>query len=724
MRGRRGGLLARLVLATVVAGALAAFAGATVQARTTRATLRDEVQDRNAALAVELAARLDGRVTNAVELLGLVTTRSPILGMADDASQELRAVVATAAAIDELVLYDDRGDPVAAAASSFLADPAEEEPRTDLVERVRDGTVIEMRAESEMTMVDLAVAVESPPGNPIGALLGSVPLEVMAGNVFGTDPVLGTTRYLVTPQGQVVVHPERDRVLRGEQVELSDVFARGGAATREEDGERRLVAAAPSQTLDAAVVVEQSENLALAPVQERRRELTLILALAMAAAVLAIAAAGTWLLAPLGPLAGAVARLGRRERGVRVEVSSRGEVATLASEFNRLAAALDQRQDELDELQRLSLLVGTRTSRGDVAAEVARGARRLLGLTGVAVCIREEGGLEVAATQGSITEEAALRVASRRSTKEPPEGGDEDAAEAAGPVCTAIQITSLDGEEVGVVVVASERPLDEAARDLAQAYAAFAGVALENVRRLALEQQLAAELAEAVEQRRAMMSTVSHEFRTPLTCIDGFTGMLLSQWDAYDDDRRRNLVERIRHHSDDLSELVNRLLDFALTERGSLQAEMRHVDLRDAVEAVVSATQPLLEGREVEVDVDPVGVAADPLLLQRALKNLISNAVKYSPPGAPVRVASATEGARVRIEVVDQGSGLPPEQAARVFEPFWRSPSTAARAQRGSGLGLALVAEYARAMGGEPGLRTEPGQGSTFFLLLRRSEGL
>jgi signal transduction histidine kinase len=111
-------------------------------------------------------------------------------------------------------------------------------------------------------------------------------------------------------------------------------------------------------------------------------------------------------------------------------------------------------------------------------------------------------------------------------------------------------------------------------------------------------------------------------------------------------------------------------------------------------------------------------VTGDASLLRRTLGNLLSNAVKYSDVGTAIEVRARAAGDHARVEVVDRGIGLPPWEASRVFDPFFRARSSVANAVRGSGIGLALVREYVRSMGGEVFVDSEPGAGSVFGFTL------
>jgi len=261
-------------------------------------------------------------------------------------------------------------------------------------------------------------------------------------------------------------------------------------------------------------------------------------------------------------------------------------------------------------------------------------------------------------------------------------------------------------------------------RRLAVALASYAGIALGNLRRLELERSLVAELQHMLDLRRDLMASVSHELRTPLTCVSGFAETLRAHWLALSDEERLMFVDKICHHSSELGDLVERLLDFSQVEAGRLSAGISCVDLRSEIESTVTALGPLVAGRALEIDVVPTLVMADSVLLRRTLTNLLSNAVKYSEPGTPIVVRGSAEGGVARVEVADEGTGLTAEEAERAFDPFWRASRVATHSLRGTGLGLALVKEYVRVMGGDVSVDSVPGHGSTFLFTLPLPEAL
>ena len=364
------------------------------------------------------------------------------------------------------------------------------------------------------------------------------------------------------------------------------------------------------------------------------------------------------------------------------------------------------------QLQRLALIVNSAQDRESIFAEIVNGARELLGAVMCALLIYEEGGLEVVAQGGSTVEPGPGLL--MRATEVSESGVTDLDGEA-----LLVPLSKGGDEQLGVLAIISEgRTFIEEELDLADTFASFAGLALRNLRRRELEQRLIGELQQTLELRRDFVNSISHELRTPLACISGFATTVLTHWGKLDEDTIRSSVEKIQHHGADLTNLVEKLLDFSFLEQGRFAPEITTMELRPTIETSVSDLAPLTGGRAIEVDVAEVKVSADPNLLHRVLSNLISNAVKASGADEPIHVRGVQHDGVARIEVEDRGTGLSEEDAAHVFDPFWRSRHAIKAAQRGSGIGLTLVKEYVRTMGGEVGVESKLGSGSTFFFTL------
>ena len=218
--------------------------------------------------------------------------------------------------------------------------------------------------------------------------------------------------------------------------------------------------------------------------------------------------------------------------------------------------------------------------------------------------------------------------------------------------------------------------------------------------------------------RQDFVANVSHEFKTPLTAIQGFAETLLSG--AMDDPRNnRRFLEIIRDHATRLARLTNDLLKLARIEAGKLEVEFFPVQLLEVIER--SAETTLLKASQkqitLEVDVPPdlPTVRGDASLLRDVLQNLIDNAIQYTPAGGRIQV-SATVGAReVVISVADTGIGIPLADQERIFERFYRVDAARSREAGGTGLGLSIAKHIVEAHGGRLWVESEVGRGSKFF---------
>ena len=387
------------------------------------------------------------------------------------------------------------------------------------------------------------------------------------------------------------------------------------------------------------------------------------------------------------------------------------------------------------ELQRLTMLVSSAADRASTFDEIVEGARRLVRADACALFVTGSAGVTLEAFagderhRGTTLRDAAVRVLTQSAVEVAGIAGVTGVAGVAGVAAASlpvqaegrlfVPIPSQDDTTLGVLVMvrphAEAYPPEEVA--LARTFASYAGIALSNLARLELERTLVAELKQMLELRRSLVASVSHELRTPLTCIVGFTTTLLRQWSDLGDEARLDILERIDRSGRDLSELVEQLLDFAAVEAGRVEVRAAAIPLAPLVESVLDDLAPLLGNRSVAIDLQTPIVDADASLLRRTLANLVSNAAKYTEPGSPVTVQAHVEDGVVRIDVIDRGPGLTPEEVAQVFNPFWRAKHSIA-GLRGTGLGLSLVQDYIRRMGGEVWVTSSPETGSTFSVTI------
>ncbi len=221
---------------------------------------------------------------------------------------------------------------------------------------------------------------------------------------------------------------------------------------------------------------------------------------------------------------------------------------------------------------------------------------------------------------------------------------------------------------------------------------------------------------QAVAQGIEVISTVSHELRSPLTSVKGYTSLLLNRWDRLADEQKLMMLEQVHHDADRVTRLVTELLDISRLESGKLVLRRQMVDLSDLVVVVVEKVRMIEAEVRAEIDFDGnfPQVYADPDKIEQVLTNLVENAAKYADPKG-VRVLGRLGAGEVSIAVVDQGEGIPESDLPRVFTKFYRRAETR---PSGSGLGLWISRGLVEAHGGRLVVESEVGVGSTFRFTL------
>jgi two-component system, OmpR family, sensor kinase len=228
-----------------------------------------------------------------------------------------------------------------------------------------------------------------------------------------------------------------------------------------------------------------------------------------------------------------------------------------------------------------------------------------------------------------------------------------------------------------------------------------------------------AKATDSQERMRRFVADASHELRTPLTSIRGFADFYAQRGDDVDRETTDRLMNRIRQEAVRMTTLVDDMLLLArLDEQRAL--ELAPVDLSSLAADAVHDFSAIHQDRSLTLAAapDPVVIYADEARIRQVIGNLISNAMRHTPDGTPVRVAVLADDDRAHLSVADEGPGMTPEQAARVFERFYRVDPSRTRGSGGAGLGLSIVAALVSAHGGQADVTTEPGKGCVFHVWL------
>ncbi|MGW6275186.1 ATP-binding protein [Streptomyces sp. NPDC055060] len=264
----------------------------------------------------------------------------------------------------------------------------------------------------------------------------------------------------------------------------------------------------------------------------------------------------------------------------------------------------------------------------------------------------------------------------------------------------------------------SGRVLPAEDRRVLAAFAAQAAVVLDR-QRLRDEAQQARTLAEGNRIRTALLAAVSHDLRTPLAGIKAAVSSLRSDDVAWSEEDQAELLEGIEDGADRLDHLVGNLLDMSRLQTGTVTPLIRAIDLDEVVPMALGGVPD--GSADLDIPETLPMVSVDKGLLERAVANIVENAVKYSLDAEPVLVSASALGDRVELRVVDRGPGVPDAAKDRIFEPFQRYGDAPRGA--GVGLGLAVARGFVESMGGTLEAEDTPGGGLTMVLTLRAAAG-
>ncbi len=276
---------------------------------------------------------------------------------------------------------------------------------------------------------------------------------------------------------------------------------------------------------------------------------------------------------------------------------------------------------------------------------------------------------------------------------------------------------------VGVLALypsAATRLHDSDERQLIDAFAGLVGSAIERAQ-LAEEARKARLRAETEQLRNSLLSSVSHDLRTPLAVVTGATSSLLDEHGPRDPAVRRDLLQTAHEEALRLNRLVRNLLDMTRLEAGALRVHKEPQPVEEVVGAALDRMEDRLRGRDVQTHVpaDLPLVPFDSALIEQVLINLLENATKYTPPGGPLEISARVVGDEAEVQVSDRGPGIDPEDAERVFEKFYRVREGEGG---GAGLGLTICKGIVAAHGGRIWVADRQGGGATFTFTLPLGE--
>jgi signal transduction histidine kinase len=279
---------------------------------------------------------------------------------------------------------------------------------------------------------------------------------------------------------------------------------------------------------------------------------------------------------------------------------------------------------------------------------------------------------------------------------------------------------------IGVLTLsrAEVRPFTDKEIELVTTFADQAAIAIENTRLFDEIQDKNRQLQMASENKSQFVSSMSHELRTPLNAIIGLTEMMVTNAPRFGTEKAMEPLQRVNRAGTHLLGLINQVLDLSKIEAGKLELNPQTVQLAPLLEEVIGTARQLADQNKnrltAEVPDDLGSLIVDPMRLRQILFNLLSNACKFTKEGEVRLKARRVADGRdwIELAVADTGIGMTAEQQAKLFEEFAQADKTTAQRFGGTGLGLAITRKFARMMGGDVIVASEPGKGSVFTVRL------
>ncbi len=642
--------------------------------------------------------------------------------------------------------------------SGAILDPVTKKPEVALVVPIVDRT-------------GRTVAVLGASADIARASLASLILGLKPGQTGHTQILDGNGTVLASTEASFVLHRSHHYDLLFSLIRQKSATVVSHSTEEGVEPHREVVAFAPLSRASWGVSVEQSEDEALAVGRDLAVRLLVLGLLSLLGALATCAVVLRSVLTPIRSLTEASERIAAGHLDGPPLAGGEAEVGRLARTFETMRLRLKQSREELDRWHReLELRVQQRTSELSCLFElsktiasstdldsmmwaVVRKVVEVLKSADAAYLYLEDPDLRrlvLRAWQGELPaglgpyylEAATLAFHSRRpihctSTQAPPSletalatlAARQDAGapsnERVGDLTCAPLLTQ--DRALGALLLRRGSPgPDNSPGDLAlvQAMADQAAVAIERAQ-LAREAEQAAALREADRLKSLFISTITHELQSPLGFIKGYATTLLRPGANFDERTRREFLQIISEETDSLSALIDDLLDLSRIEAGALRIEKRPVSLARLVRRSVERARAEAGGHHFALRLPPglPAVEADPQRLGQVLRNLLDNAVKYSPDGGTITVSATWEDGSVVASIADQGIGIPAEEQGRVFEHFYRASGAAGAGRRGVGLGLSICRGIVEAHGGRIWLESKLGQGTTVHFSLPAAEG-
>jgi len=375
------------------------------------------------------------------------------------------------------------------------------------------------------------------------------------------------------------------------------------------------------------------------------------------------------------------------------------------------------RERRIASLQRLSQDLALRSGAAEVLEAAVSRIQEILGIEAAAVLANGQGALTLAAgNPGILTSEPDRAAAQLALLHGRPIGFSQGV-----PGVRGMHMPLVAGTKVNAVLSLSAPDpqvlLDPERMEMIRAFSNLTALALERCRLAEDARQIQTQV-DAERARNALLSSVSHDLRTPLAAITGAASALRDDGARISEPARRELADTISEEAQRLNRFIGNLLDMTRLESGNLRVKKEWHSLEEVVGASLTRLGPELSGREVRVSLaaDLPLIPMDDVLFEQVVRNLVENAHKYSSAGFPIEISATVDDEVLRLQVADRGEGLAAGEEKHIFEKFYRGSRAAART--GAGLGLSICRGIVDAHGGTIVVAKRPGGGSVFTVNL------
>jgi signal transduction histidine kinase len=580
--------------------------------------------------------------------------------------------------------------------------------------------------------------------------------------------------YVVDAQGRLIAHPDISLVLSKLDLSgLAQVQAARAAASgdppepvkvaKDIQGREVLTTYARIAPLGWLVFVELPVDEAYEALYANILRMGLLLLAALGLAFLAGMFLARTMVVPIQTLRAGAARIGGGDLGQRISVKTDDELEALADQFNDMAARLQdsysnlerkvevrtgelaQSVRELRALGDVSQAVNSTLDLENVLTTIVAKAVELSGADAGAIYtfddLRQEfrlsatHGMDQTVIAGLLQQRIDLNnpdVASAVQQRKPVQIPDirEDVATPvrdiilrAGYRALLLAPLSRPGYIVGLLVVRRKEPgrFSAGTVELIETFAAQSVLAIQNARLFSEIGEKGRQLETESRHKSQFLANMSHELRTPLNAILGYTELILDHIYGEAPDRMRQVLERVQANGRHLLGLINDVLDLAKIEAGQLTLSLANYSMKDVVDSVINAVEPLAAEKHLAFKTDvpsnlPAG-RGDERRIAQVLLNLVGNAIKFTDSGE-VAVKASAGNASFTVAVCDSGPGISAADQARIFDEFQQADSSSTKKKAGTGLGLSIAKRIIEMHSGRIWVESAPGKGSTFFFTL------